>query len=364
MSSGSRPGTPAAGSAGERGANADTAVPVEVSVNFPALTLDRVPQLARAAERAGFSALRVGDMQSTHRELYCALTLIGANTSRVHFGPGVTNPVTRHPAVAASAVATLQEFSGGRVVLGIGTGDSAVHNLGAQPATLADLEEYVRTIRALHETGRAEYRGSTLALEWWSGGAIPIVVSAHGPRMLRLAGRVADAVVVGIGVGGLAREYAAEQIAQGAREAGRDAADIETWYLSYLNIAGSPDEAAKQVGSALAVGGNLLAKSAARTIVPETLRPRFEELAARYSYLQHAGAAADNPNAHLIDELGLRDHLAEQFGVFGDPADVRVRLEELGKQGIVRLWGGYVLPDLEDFFERWRLGVHEASHRR
>jgi 5,10-methylenetetrahydromethanopterin reductase len=355
--------TLAPGSAGGRGPVADTAVAVEVSVNFPALTLDRVPQLARAAERAGFSALRVGDMQSTHREMYCALTLIGANTSRVQFGPGVTNPVTRHPAVAASAIATLQEFSGGRVVLGIGTGDSAVHNLGAEPATLADLEEYIRAIRALHETGRAEYRGSTLVLDWWSGGAIPIIVSAHGPRMLRLAGRVADAVVVGIGMGPLAREYAAEQIARGAREAGRDAAEIDTWYLSYLNIASSPQEAAKQVGSALAVGGNLLGRSAARSIIPETLRPRFEELASRYSYLQHAGAAASNPNAHLIDELGLRDHLAEEFGVFGDPTDVRARLQELGKQGVVRHWGGYVLPDLEQFFERWRLGVREASHQ-
>src|SRR4051794_38704561 len=67
---------PGPGSAGERGPVADTAVAVEVRVNFPALALDRVPQLARAAERAGFSALRVGDMQSTHREMYCALTLI------------------------------------------------------------------------------------------------------------------------------------------------------------------------------------------------------------------------------------------------------------------------------------------------
>ncbi|WP_173922385.1 LLM class flavin-dependent oxidoreductase [Agromyces sp. Marseille-P2726] len=330
---------------------------VDISINFPAFALDRVPALAQAAEHAGFRALRVGDMQSTHRELYTALTLIAASTSQVQFGPGVTNPVTRHPAVAASAMATLHEFSGGRAVFGVGTGDSAVHNLGAQPATITELEEYIRAIRLLHSTGRADYRGSALVLEWWSGGAIPIVVSAHGPRMLRLAGRVADAVVVGLGMGESAREYAAEQIAAGAREVGRDPADIEVWYLSYLNLARTADGAAREVGSALAVGGNLLARSAARTIIPGALRSRFAELASRYSYIRHASGSADNPNARLIDELGLREHLAEQFGVFGTSTDVRTRLESLNAAGVSRLWGAYVLPDLGDFFDRWREGV-------
>ncbi|MGO4689645.1 LLM class flavin-dependent oxidoreductase [Glaciibacter sp. 2TAF33] len=334
---------------------------VEVSINFPAFALAGIPALAQAAERAGFRALRVGDMQSTHREMYPALTLVAASTSRVQFGPGVTNPVTRHPAVSASAMATLQEFSGGRAVFGIGTGDSAVHNLGGAPATVSDLESYIRTVRSLHETGRAEYRGNTIALDWWTGGAIPIVVSAHGPRMLQLAGRVADAVVVGIGMGELAREYAAEQIARGAREAGRDPASIQVWYMSYLNIAASHDAGAREVGSALAVGGNLLAKSAARSIIPHALRSRFEELTKRYSYLQHAGGATDNPNARLVDELGLRDHLAEQFGVFGAPTDIRARLQGLADTGVSRLWGGYVLPDLADFFERWRLGLTGAN---
>jgi 5,10-methylenetetrahydromethanopterin reductase len=333
---------------------------VEVSINFPAFALSRIAALAHSAESAGFRALRMGDMQSTHREMYAALTLVAANTSRVQFGPGVTNPVTRHPAVAASSIATLQEYSGGRAVFGIGTGDSAVHNLGAAPATIADLEEYILAVRALHSTGRAHYRGSTLVLEWWAGGAIPIAVSAHGPKMLRLAGRIADAVVVGLGTGELSREYAAEEVAHGAREVGRDPADIEMWFLSYLNITTSADQAAREAGSALAVAGNLLAKSAARTIIPNVLRPRFAELAARYSYISHAGGTADNPNARLIEELGLRDHLTEQFGVFGTAADVRERLGALSSAGISRLWGAYVLGDLGDFFDRWRLGVTEA----
>lgn len=333
----------------------------ETSINFPPFDLRKMGAVAQAAERAGFSALRLGDMQSTHRELYSALTVIAGSTERVKFGPGVTNPVTRHPAVAASAIATLHEYSGGRAVFAIGAGDSAVHNVGGKSATVAEFEEYITAVRDLHRTGRAEYRGKTLALEWWSQGPIPIAISAHGPRMLQLAGRVADAVVVGLGMGDLAREYAAEHVARGAREVGRDPSEIEIWYMSYLNIASTAADAAAQVGSALAVGGNLLARSAARSVIPDSLKPRFEQLSARYSYLRHAGAAGDNPNAALIAELGLVDYLAEQFGVFGNSGEVRDRLASLEQSGVTRLWGSYVLPDIVDFFGKWHDGVSQPS---
>lgn len=329
----------------------------EISINVPAFALSEIPALAKAAETSGFTALRVGDMQSTHRELYCTLTAIAASTERVQFGPGVSNPVTRHPAVAAAAMATLQEFSGGRAVFGVGAGDSAVHNLGARPATVADFEAYLVAIRALHESGRTLYRGAELVLEWWAGGAIPIIISAHGPRMLELAGRIADGVVIGLGTGELAREYADEHITRGARAAGRNPHDIQRWYLTYLNIAESAALAANQVGSALAVGANLLAKSAARTVIPDRLRSGFAELTARYSYLQHAGSSNDNPNARLIVELGLQPYLADAFGVLGDDTDVPKRLDALHGAGVSRLWGAYVRDDLAAFFTRWGAAV-------
>lgn len=333
----------------------------ELSINFPPFALRTMGEVARAAEAAGFDALRLGDMQSTHRELYTALTVIAGHTRRVAFGPGVTNPITRHPAVAASAIATLHEYSGGRAVFAIGAGDSAVHNVGGRSATIAELEEYITAIRDLHTTGRARYRDRDLALDWWAPQVIPIAVSAHGPRMLQLAGRVADAVVIGVGMGALAREYAAEHVARGAREAGRDPAEITMWHMSYLNLAGDPEGAAAQVGSALAVGGNLLARSAAHKIIPAPLKPRFTELAARYSYIRHAGGNAGNPNAALIEELHLVDYLADQFGVFGDADDVRARLNTLAQSGVSHLWGSYVLPDITDFFARWEREV--ASHK-
>ena len=100
-----------------------------------------------------------GDSPSVYPETYVQAAIIAQSTDRVRFGPRVTTPVTRHPVVTASAITAVDELSGGRAVLGIGVGDSAVHGIGQRKATLAELHEYVLTLRALFRTGHAEYRG-------------------------------------------------------------------------------------------------------------------------------------------------------------------------------------------------------------
>src|SRR5204863_234111 len=85
----------------------------------------------------GFSLVGVADSQSVFRELYATMALCAQATRRVRIGPAVTNPVTRHPAVAASGIATIDEIAPGRAFFGIGSGDSAILNLAERPATLA-----------------------------------------------------------------------------------------------------------------------------------------------------------------------------------------------------------------------------------
>ena len=116
--------------------------------------------LCREAEDSGFDLLGVADSQSVFREMYVALTLAALNTSRVRLGPLVTNPLTRHLVVTASAVSSVDELSGGRAILGLGSGDSAIYTIGAPPATLAGLEDAVVTLGRLTggepiERGRA-----------------------------------------------------------------------------------------------------------------------------------------------------------------------------------------------------------------
>ena len=99
--------------------------------------------LARRVEAWGFDGLLVADSQNLNADVWVELALAVAATERIQLGPGVTNPVTRHPAVTASAAATLQAASGGRAVLGLGRGDSAVAQIGRRPVSVETLESAV-----------------------------------------------------------------------------------------------------------------------------------------------------------------------------------------------------------------------------
>ena len=113
------------------------------SFSFP----HRTAELARRAEAWGFTGMLVADSQNLNADVWIELALAAAATERLHLGPGVTNPLTRHSSVTAAAAATLQVESGGRAVLGLGRGDSALSQIGREPAHVAVFE------RALTERG-------------------------------------------------------------------------------------------------------------------------------------------------------------------------------------------------------------------
>ena len=146
--------------------------------------------LSAAAEDSGFDWLGVADSQSVFRELYVALTLAALRTRRVRLGPLVTNPLTRHLVVTASAISSVDEVSGGRAVLGLGSGDSAIYTIGAPPATLAGLENSVLTLGRLTSGETIERDGRTWRVHR-STRRVPIYLAAEGPRTLELAGRIA-----------------------------------------------------------------------------------------------------------------------------------------------------------------------------
>src|SRR5215831_15736031 len=125
-------------------------------------SLARFGDLCAEAEERGFEWIGVADSQSVFRELYVALTVAALRTRRSHLGPLVTNPLTRHLVVTASAISSVDELSGGRVRLGLGSGDSAIYTIGAPPTTLAGLEDSILTLRRLTA-------GESVAREWQAG---------------------------------------------------------------------------------------------------------------------------------------------------------------------------------------------------
>jgi 5,10-methylenetetrahydromethanopterin reductase len=163
---------------------------------FPTEPLPEMIRLARLSEALGFRHLWIGDSHLIWRKANINLAAMALHTSRVTLGTAVTNPVTRHPAVTASAVATLDEAAPGRVILGIGLGGSAVETMGMKPSRLAAFEKTVHRMRALLAGEEVAFERGSLHLKHPPPRQIPIYVAASGPKMLELAGRIAEGVVL------------------------------------------------------------------------------------------------------------------------------------------------------------------------
>ncbi|MBI1734849.1 MAG: LLM class flavin-dependent oxidoreductase, partial [Candidatus Rokubacteria bacterium] len=280
------------------------------------------------------------------------------NTERIRFGPRVITPVTRHPAVAASAAATLEELAPGRTMLAIGSGDSAAFNLGLKPASLAELREYTETIRALLATGRAEYHGTTATLTW-KRARLPIYLAASGPKTLHLAGQIADGVVIRTGI---LPEIVRDSIAQvraGAEAAGRDPAAVDMWWWPDVNVAASYRDAVEEITMSLAAAGNHLSRFTTEgKHVPPELLDKVRALGQRYAFSSHT--LPGSANNRLIEELGLVDYLADRFAAAGTPADCVKKLTAAVDAGARQFWMSVHFDDKERFLRDWAEKVAPA----
>src|SRR5262249_52870133 len=136
------------------------------------------------------------------------------------------------PVVTAAAAASVDDLAPGRVYIGLGSGGTGAWHLGYRTATLAQLEAYVHALLGLLEDGRAEWEGRPCRLGW-AKRRIRIIRPAHGPQSLRLAGRIADGVVAGLGVTPEVVRGCLDLVAEGAREAGRDPEDVAVWFTCF-----------------------------------------------------------------------------------------------------------------------------------
>ncbi|MCH2354451.1 MAG: LLM class flavin-dependent oxidoreductase, partial [Pseudomonadales bacterium] len=117
----------------------------------------RAAEFGRHAEDAGWHGMLVVDSQNLSGDSYVALASAAIATSNLGLGPGVTNSVTRHAAVTASAIASIQKLSDGRAVLGIGRGDSALAHVGRAPARLGTFETYLKNVQTYLSGGEVAF---------------------------------------------------------------------------------------------------------------------------------------------------------------------------------------------------------------
>ena len=312
---------------------------------------------ARLAEEMGFDYVGIADSQSLARELYVTLGVVAASTERVMLGPTVTNPLTRHPAVAASAIASINELSGGRAFLGLGSGDSAVLNLGLRPARLAELHHYIQTVREMLAGETSEYRGDRAHVRWAASTAlstgVPIAMSAEGPRTLAMAGAVADAAIIHTG---LTPEVLADTVArirEGERAAGREEGETGVWAFAKCNIADNRDDAIEEIKMALAASGHHAFRFTLEgKNVPEELREPVSILHREYEAAEHE-QVGHTRNAALTDELGLTDYFADRFAVAGTPEECRAKARAVFDAGVDALLITAIGPSPETIIRRF-----------
>lgn len=196
---------------------------------FPTESPLRLRQLTLLAEELGYDHVWFGDSQNIWRESSVTMAAAAVGTERIVFGTGVTNAVTRHRSLLASTWATLSELTGGRVALGIGTGDSSLRTMGLTPLKLAELEEAVDELRRLlrGEEVHEAVSGSPYRLAYLREPLeVPIYIAASAPKILRLAGRIADGVIMLVGTDPRFLEGALAAVEAGAKDGGRTLADL------------------------------------------------------------------------------------------------------------------------------------------
>ncbi len=303
-----------------------------------------LPDLVHQIEAWGFEALGIPDAHWLWPDCYVTLTQCALNSKQLRLGTFVTNPLTRHPAVTASAIASINELSGGRAFLGIGTGDSAVYNVGLKAATVAQFRETLLTIKGFY-TGETHYQGKTVR-QVWVKRPVPLYVCAEGPRTLRLAGELADGVIVGGGLTPEVVQDAYARIQEGAETAGRRLEDLDIWFFAKTNVANEAKAAVDEIRMALAASANHAFR---RTLegkqIPLELWDPIEKLKAAYRPHEHEQLGADRLHARLVDELGLKAYLAERFAIVGTPEDCIWQIERTAAAGATKIFLGPITGD-------------------
>jgi len=293
----------------------------------------------RLADDLGFSWAGLIDSQCVYRELYVTAALCAQATERILFGPMVTNPVTRHPSVTAAAMATLDEVTDGRAILGMGPGDSAVLNVGERPARLADLRAYVETVRALISGREVEYRGKRVQMSW-ARRSVPIYLSAGGPRSLELAGEIADGVIIHLGLQPEILRDAVARVHAGASRAGRDPAAVELWAQASVRVSDDVAASIESMKSSLAARVHLVFGSTFEgKHVPDELAPAICQVLEAYQ--PAAQLLPGGQNAALVDDPIFLRYLAERFAIVGPPEVCVERLRGIEAAGVPNVLFGF-----------------------
>ncbi len=301
---------------------------------------------AQLAEGAGFDLFGVADSQSLFRELFVTLAAVGQATESMMIGSTVSNPLTRHPAVMAASVASVNEITGGRAMLGMGSGDSAIYNLNERPRGLKGLREYLLALRPLLRGESTEYAGREIHTKWIAEQAanpVPIYIAAEGPKTLELAGEVADGVICGLGLSPDVAKLTLDHLAIGAERAGRSLDEIDIWAFARINVGDDHEALLNEIRMELAsTAHHAFRFTQEGKLVPPEFADSIRRVQAGYRPANHEDLG-ESPNAGLMAEPEFLSYMAARFAILGTVEECAAQIQAIRASGFHQfLFTGFV----------------------
>jgi 5,10-methylenetetrahydromethanopterin reductase len=311
--------------------------------------LDKFAELIRIIDGSGVELIGTNDTSFIGGDAYVRATLIAQTAANAHVGIHPTNPLTREPQIMAAFMASIDAITEGRAFLDIGSGDSAVYNIGLAPATRARMADYITCVRDLIATGEGTYDGRPQRVRWHGEAVrnrIPITLCAEGPKTLRLGGRLCDGVIAGTGLLPEVISDTLERVADGARAAGRNPSEVEVWFTTRSSLDADRDKATERIhASVSSILNHSMRFGLEGKNVPGQLRAKIAEYVEGYELYDHVLQAGRNPKR--MAELGLTGYGLDRFALAGNVNDWIGRIGELAELGASRLWLSTEAGDLD-----------------
>jgi len=286
----------------------------------------------RHAEQLGFDPLLFSDTVSlSHfhvRDPFVVMALAAGVTERAGLGTGVTTPFTRHPSVVANAFGSIDDaIMPRRTYLGIGSGDTAAYLIGKRAARLAEMREYLKVLRALLDGETVTFQGATLRSNWRKPD-LPIYLAADGPKMLAVAGELADGVILGAGITPEVLEWGRAAIAEGEARAGCTAGSTPMWLDTIVSVGEDRTAVRQGLRSRLCIRANHNFRMGFHG-VPEAHLPEVRRFREHYD---ETDVGSKTRNAELIT-----DYMIDRFAIAGTTEDVVARFDALHAQGVASM---------------------------
>jgi 5,10-methylenetetrahydromethanopterin reductase len=309
----------------------------------------KLAELVRVIDSAGVDMISTYDSSFVGGDAYVRATLIAEHAENAMVGVHPTNPLTREPQIMGGFLGSLDALTEGRAFVGIGSGDSAIYNIGFKPATRKRIEEYVACMRGLWAEGEGSYDGRTHQARWGNAlerKCVPVMLCAEGPRMFHLAGRISDGVLSGAGLLPEVIENTRAQVRGGAEAEGRNIDEIPFWYTTRTSLDEDREKAHAAIYDSVAsILNHSMRFGLENKSLPTQLVAKVQEFIEGYALYEHQ--VQHGTNGKRMVEIGLADYAMERYALSGTVGDWIDRIGALAEAGATNLYISVERGDLD-----------------